>query len=134
MKTVTLLSQIYFCNSISTDSISRRTAPLHFATQSGQFAVVSLFIFAVRLLKPSLAVLRNCALLISFCLQIFSELLLLFSGSTHLCFNLLIGTKVPLQSALPSANGDQFGVATVLDLMLYRLLALQLASLYLKQH
>ena len=47
---------------------------------------------------------------------------LLLDGSTHPCSKLLFGTKVSLYSALPSANSDQFDVATVLDLMQYRLL------------
>jgi len=34
----------------------------------------------------------------------------------------------------PSADDDQFGVATVLDLKQYRLLALHLESLHLQQH
>jgi hypothetical protein len=66
----------------------------------GQFAVVSLHIFAVLLLKPSLSVLRYGVLLIfpglDFSLQFFSELALLFGGSTHLCFKLMIGIKVSL--------------------------------------
>jgi hypothetical protein len=55
--------------------------------------------------------------------KIFSELAFILGGSTHLCFKLLIGTKVSLYSELPSADGDEVGVATVLALMQYRLLA-----------
>jgi len=51
----------------------------------------------------------------------FSELALIPGGSTQLCFKLLIGIKVSLQSPLPSADADEFGVATGLDLMQYRL-------------
>ena len=103
----------------------------------GQVGVFLLLIFAV-IFKLSLAVLRYGLLYIpsgqGFCLKFFSELVLILGGSTHLCFKLLFGTEVPLQSPLVSADGDQFGVATVLDQVQYWLLVLLLASLYLQQH
>jgi hypothetical protein len=59
-----------------------------------------LLIFAVPLLKPPLAVLQYGSFHISsgfeFGLQNFSELALVLGGNTHLCFKLLIGTKVSL--------------------------------------
>ena len=140
MKLVTLVSHIcYFCvyfNQHQFNFQTDSTAPFHtmVLVEGGVF----LYMFFVLLVKPPPAVLRNGILQISFGLhfglQIFSGLALLFGGSTHLCFKPLFGTKLSLYSALPSANGDQFGVATVLNLMQYRLPALQLASLYLQQH
>ena len=53
----------------------------------------------------------------------FSELALIPGGSTQLCFKLLIGIKVSLQSPLPSADGEEFAVATGLAVMQYRLFA-----------
>jgi hypothetical protein len=75
-----------------------------------------LLTFAVGFLKPPLAVLQYGSFHIrsgsEFRLQIFSEPALILGGSTHLCFKLLIGTKVSLQFPLPSAGGYAFGVAT----------------------
>jgi hypothetical protein len=75
-----------------------------------------LLTFAVGFLKPPLAVLQHGSFHIcsgfEFRLQIFLEPALVLGGSTHLCFKLLIGTKVSLESPLPSAGGDAFGVAT----------------------
>jgi len=135
-KQVTLLSHIcyfsvYFYQH-RPNLQAENTAPFH-SMVLVEVGFVFLLIFAVLPLKMPLAVLQNLFLHISFGLhfglQIISELALLFGGSKHLCFKLLIATKVSLQSALPSANGGQFGVATILYLMQCRLLSLQLSSL-----
>jgi len=46
---------------------------------------------------------------------------------------LFIGTKLRLKLPLPSADGEQFEIATGLALMQYLLHAAQFASLYLQQ-
>jgi hypothetical protein len=94
MKLVASFSHIYFCVYLyqhwfyfQTDS----TALIHSMVLI-RYGVISLLIFAVRLVKPSLALLR-CGLLhiifgFNFRLQFFSALALLFGVYTHLCFNL----------------------------------------------
>jgi hypothetical protein len=72
----------------------------------------SLFVFLNRRLLSWNTV---CCASLPVCISVykyFSQLALLFGGSTSLCFMLLFGTKVSLYFPLTSADGDSFGFVT----------------------